>query len=92
MTQWLVAMTALPEDPSWIPSAHMVAHSHHDSSSRDSSVIFLPPWPPDTGVLHTGWQSTLHIQVNLNVFNDNTILPIILMVKLPSFLELVHSI
>jgi hypothetical protein len=28
MAQWLRALTALPEDPSSIPSNHMVAHNH----------------------------------------------------------------
>lgn len=84
-------MSALPRTPVGYPAPTWWLTAIHDSSSRGSGVIFLPPWPPGTGVLHTGWQRALHIQVNLNVFND-TILLIVFMVKLPSFLELVHSV
>jgi hypothetical protein len=28
MARWLTALPALPEDPGWIPSTHMVATNH----------------------------------------------------------------
>lgn len=43
-------------------------------------------------VIHTGRQSALRIRINLNIFNNNTILPIRFTVKLPYFLELVPSV
>lgn len=34
--QWLLALAALVEDPSWVPSTHLVTHHICNSSSRIS--------------------------------------------------------
>jgi hypothetical protein len=46
IAQWLEALAVLAEDPGLIPSIHMVIPNSYNSTSRASSIFFLPPQAP----------------------------------------------